>query len=107
MKTTARNQFADSITTVIRLCQSHTKILMLPWPVAEIPWCFSLGGADTVPVIGTLMYLVEDPENSYTSIPTSVYGAITTVMTVGCGARLPPCQQQNGAQQSVTGPEDC
>lgn len=36
-------------------------------------------------VMGTLMYVVEGPDNGFTSIPTSVYWAITTMTTVGFG----------------------
>jgi len=36
-------------------------------------------------VMGTLMYVVEGPENGFTSIPTSMYWAITTMTTVGFG----------------------
>lgn len=36
-------------------------------------------------VMGTVMYVVEGPENGFTSIPTSVYWAISTVTTVGFG----------------------
>ncbi|MEN9886143.1 MAG: hypothetical protein RL758_721 [Pseudomonadota bacterium] len=40
-------------------------------------------------VIGTLMYVIEGPQNGFTSIPTSVYWAITTMTTVGFGDITP------------------
>jgi voltage-gated potassium channel len=42
-----------------------------------------------VMVMGTLMYVVEGPENGFTSIPLSVYWAITTMTTVGFGDITP------------------
>lgn len=42
-----------------------------------------------VMVMGTLMYVVEGPENGYTSIPVGVYWAVTTVTTVGFGDITP------------------
>lgn len=40
-------------------------------------------------VMGTLMYVVEGPENGYANIPVSVYWAITTMTTVGFGDITP------------------
>ncbi|MCB9878257.1 MAG: ion transporter [Planctomycetes bacterium] len=40
-------------------------------------------------LIGTLMYVVEGPQNGFTSIPVSVYWAITTMTTVGFGDITP------------------
>ncbi len=40
-------------------------------------------------VLGTMMYVVEGPEHGFTSIPTSVYWAITAVTTVGFGDLVP------------------
>jgi voltage-gated potassium channel len=42
-----------------------------------------------VVVLGTLMYLVEGPENGFTSIPVALYWAITTMTTVGFGDITP------------------
>ncbi|MFY7939974.1 MAG: ion transporter [Burkholderiaceae bacterium] len=40
-------------------------------------------------IMGTLMYVVEGPANGFSSIPTSVYWAITTMTTVGFGDITP------------------
>lgn len=40
-------------------------------------------------LLGTMMYVIEGPENGFTSIPTAVYWAITAVTTVGFGDIVP------------------
>lgn len=40
-------------------------------------------------LLGTVMYVVEGPENGFTSIPMAVYWAITAVTTVGFGDIVP------------------
>jgi voltage-gated potassium channel len=42
-----------------------------------------------VVVVGSLMYVVEGPRNGFTSVPVSVYWAITTLTTVGFGDITP------------------
>jgi voltage-gated potassium channel len=40
-------------------------------------------------IVGTLMYVIEGPENGFTSIPKSIYWAISTISTVGYGDIVP------------------
>ncbi|KHT63000.1 ion transporter [Photobacterium gaetbulicola] len=42
-----------------------------------------------VTLLGSLLYLVEGPDNGFTSIPTSIYWAIVTITTVGYGDIVP------------------
>jgi voltage-gated potassium channel len=61
------------------LRQSRTKILLFLYFVLMV-----------VIIVGTLLYLVEaDQDSGFTSIPRSIYWAIVTLTTVGCGDIAP------------------
>ena len=66
---------------------------------------FLYGVLTVIVIFGSLMFLVEGPENGFTSIPTSIYWAIVTLTTVGYGDITPhtPLGQAIAALAMITG----
>ena len=58
-----------------------------------------------VTIFGSVMYVVEGPENGYTSIPLSIYWAVVTLTTVGYGDISPktPIGQAIASMVMITG----
>lgn len=58
-----------------------------------------------VTIFGSVIYVVEGPENGYTSIPLSIYWAVVTMTTVGYGDMSPktPLGQAIATMVMITG----
>lgn len=65
---------AASSVLVIAMKESRHKIVVFLEVILTI-----------VVIVGALMYMIEGPENGFTSIPLSIYWAIVTLTTVGYG----------------------
>lgn len=66
---------------------------------------FLLSVSTLVIVYGTLMYVIEGPQNGFTSIPKSIYWAVVTLTTVGFGDIVPstPLGQALATLVMITG----
>lgn len=66
---------------------------------------FLLSISTLVIVFGTLLYVIEGPENGFTSIPTCIYWAVVTLTTVGYGDISPktPLGQAVASLVMITG----
>ena len=73
---------------ILRLVSFVKEAKLLVWAIQESrhKLIVFLGFIITLDiVIGTIMYMIEGPENGFTSIPLSIYWAIVTMTTVGYG----------------------
>ena len=83
---------ADTLRTALR--NSRAKIIIFMEVVLTI-----------VVIVGSIMYLIEGPENGFDSIPKSIYWAIVTLTTVGYGDIAPntPLGQILASMLMITG----
>ena len=83
---------ADTLQTALR--NSRAKIIVFLEVVLTI-----------VVIVGSMMYLIEGPENGFNSIPKSIYWAIVTLTTVGYGDIAPntPLGQILASMLMITG----